>query len=413
MAQTQWVNAAATTSTSNVLRYRTLASGNSTTTFTTTEVTNASCERELTFSKLRVVMTSNTKTLSNPSVTIRNNGANSAVSITIPFGVTGTYSDVVNTTTVAATNNFSVQFTYGATGTGTVGYSAISVVADYTGPESITVFQNCTVTAVSSATRYHGISGYGVNTTTEAQMQLKIPKAGYLKNGVIRITSNTRNGNTVYTLRKNSADTAMTMTVPTTTSGVFKDTTNFISIADNDLVCWKSVLGGTTGTLTPQSSHIEYETSTDNFITATEMSISYTYTAGVAGTYYEFLGGNSAQALTEAQSKIKFGIDDYNANSMRVYIITNTRAVISTVTLRKNGADTALTVSIPASTTGQFSDTVNSVSLALDDELNLKVYSPAAATGGLAVKRTVVAFTKNVPVPPGSTAIYHAMQLYF
>lgn len=402
MAKSQWINAAATTSASNVLRYRTLASGNATTTFATTELTNASCERELTFSKLRVVMTTNSKTLSNPSVTIRNNGADSAVLITIPFGVTGTYSDIVNTTTVAATNNFSVQFTYGATGSGTVGYSAISVVADYTGAETITVFQNCTVTAVSSGTRYHGIAGYGVNTTTEAQMQTKIPKAGTLKNGVIRITSNTRNGTTVYTLRKNSADTALTTTVPATTSGTFKDTTHFISIAANDLVAWKSVLGGSTGSVTPQSTHIEYENSADEFITVTESAVAYSYTASVEATYYAFLAGTSAQALTEAWSKIKFGMDDYNANSMRLYVITNARAVISTVTLRKNGADTALTVSIPASTTGQFSDTVNSVTVTTDDELNLKVYSPAAASGTLAVKRTIVAFTKNGAPPAGS-----------
>jgi hypothetical protein len=410
MAQSQWINAAATTSTSNVLRYRTLASGNSTTNFTTPETNSASCERELTFSKLRVVMTTNSKTLSNPSVTIRNNGADSAVFISIPFGVTGTYSDTVNTTTVAATNAFSVQFTYGATGSGTVGYSAISVVADYTGAESITVFHNTTITAVSSSTRYHSISGYGVNTSTESQMQVRIPKAGYLKYGVIRITSNTRNGSTVYTLRKNSADTAMVITVPTTTSGVFKDTTNFVSIAANDLVVWKSVLGGTTGTVTPQSMHIEYETSTDEFITVTESAVSYTYTVSVAGTYYAFLGGTSAQALTEAQSKIKFGIADHNANNMRVYVITNARAVISTVTLRKNGADTALMVSIPASTTGHFSNPTNSVPIAVDDDLNLKVYSPAAASGGLAVKRVVVAYSPNLP---GSTAIHHAMQLYF
>jgi hypothetical protein len=161
-------------------------------------------------------------------------------------------------------------------------------------------------------------------------------------------------------------------------------------------------VGGTSGTITPIATHIEYENSANSFITTTEMTVSYSYTASVAATYYSYLGGTSVQALTEANSKIDFNMADYNANDMRVYILTNARAVISTVTLRKNGADTALTISLPASTTGLFSNPTNSVHIAENDDLNISVYSPAAASGGLAVKRTVIAFSPNVA---GSTAI--------
>lgn len=407
MAKSQWILGSVVSLSANVDRYKPIGSANSSNQFVTTEsAANISCERNLTFSKLYVRVTTNSKTLANPTIKFRNNGADGNISISIPFGVTGTYSDIVNTDTVTAANNFCLVYRYGATGTGTLTSSGVSIVADYTGTETITIFQNGSTTALTAGTLYHSVAGYGTNTATESQMQLKLPTAGILKNPVVRLTSNTRNGASTFTLRKNSVDTAMVVTIPTTTSGTFKDTTNFISVAADDLVCYKVIIGGTTGIVTPITDHIEYETSSDSFITTTEMTISYSFTANVAATYYAYLGGTAVQTLSEANSKIDFNLTDYNANNMRLYILTNARAVISTVTLRQNGVDTNLMISLPASTTGHFSHTMSSVSIADGDDLNLKVYSPGAASGGLAVKRTVIAFSKNIPA---STAIHHMM----
>ena len=406
MAKSQWILGSVVSLAANVDRYKPIGSANSSNQFVTTEGgANISCERNLTFSKLYVRVTTNSKTLSNLTIKFRNNGADGNLSISIPFGVTGTYSDIVNTDTVTAANNFCLVYRYGATGTGTLTSSGVSIVADYTGTETITIFQNGSTTALTTGTLYQSVAGYGTNTTTESQMQLKIPKAGTLKNPVVRITSNTRTTASTFTLRKNGVDTAMVVTIPIATSGTFKDTTNFISIAADDLVCYKVIVSGT-GAITPITTHIEYETSSDSFITTTEMTISYSYTANTAATYYAYLGGTSVQTLSEANSKIDFNLTGYNANNMRLYILTNARAVISTVTLRKNGADTNLIISLPASTTGHFSHTMSSVFITDLDDLNLKVYSPGAASGGLAVKRTVIAFSKN---NVASTAIYHSM----
>lgn len=411
MAKSQWISGAVVSITTNADKYKPIGSANSSNQFVATEsAANISCERALIYSKLRLRITVNSKTLSNSTVVFRNGGVDSALSVPITFGVTGTYTDIINTATVAAATECCAVFRYGATGTGSVTCSGMSIIADYTGTETITILQNGSTTALTTGTLYESIAGFGTNTATESQMQLKIPKAGYLKNPVVRISANTRSAASTFTLRKNSVDTAMVVTIPASTTGTFKDTTNFISIAANDLVCYKTIVSGT-GAITPITCHIEYETSSNTFITTTEMTIAYSYTASVAATYYAYLGGTSVQALSESSSKIVFDItsSNYNANDMRVYILTNARAVISTVTLRKNGADTALAVSIPASTTGHFSNPTNSVSVAGSPDLNLQIYSPAAASGGLAVKRTVIAFSPDIP---GSTALHHAMIAY-
>ena len=406
MAKSQFIQASAFSMTANTDRYRSLSSGMAVATFNTTEVTaNVSCQRNLTFSKLFVKITTNSKTLSNPTIKFRNNGADGNMSISIPFGVTGTYSDIVNTDTVTGGNNFCLVYRYGTTGTGTLTTSAISVVADYTGAETITIFQNSTLTTTTAGIRYASMAGYGVNTSTEAQMQLKIPKAGYLKNITVRISANTRNDACSYTLRKNSADTAMTLNIPTLTTGIFRDTTNFISVAADDLVCYKVNLLGASGNVTPYSSHIEYETSTDTFITATEQLSAY---APVAATsYYSYLGGASVTTLSEANSKLDFNLDNYSADSMRVYMITNSVAAISNIYLRKNGVDTALVVSIPASTTGHFSNTVNTVAITNGDDLNYRFL--IGLNGSLNVKRVVTAFVKDIP----ATSYPHRMMLMY
>ena len=155
MAKSQWVQAIVFSITANTDRYKVLSSSIAVATFSTTEASaNISCERQLTFSKLCVVITTNSKTLSNPTIKFRNNGADGNMSISIPFGVTGTYSDMVNTDTVTAGNNFCLVYRYGASGTGTLTTSAISIVADYTGSETITVFGNHTLTTVTAGVRY-------------------------------------------------------------------------------------------------------------------------------------------------------------------------------------------------------------------------------------------------------------------
>ena len=69
---------------------------------------------------------------------------------------------------------------------------------------------------------------------------------------------------------------------------------------------------------------------------------------------------------------------------LRVVVHTNARGSSSPLTTRKNGADTAQTVTIPASTTGTFTDLSDDVSLTAGDTYSYSV-NPGGTSGSLII----------------------------
>lgn len=65
------------------------------------------------------------------------------------------------------------------------------------------------------------------------------------------------------------------------------------------------------------------------------------------------------------------------ARRLRVRVNTNTFTDIATVFVLKNGAPTAITLTIPAAATGGFDDLVNSAVFAAGDRLTLVVTVPS------------------------------------
>lgn len=104
---------------------------------------------------------------------------------------------------------------------------------------------------ISQATTVYFNPVYPNNSdTTESNWDFPIPKAGTLKNFYVRVKSNTANQACTLTIRKNGADTALTLTVPSSTSGTFSDTSNTVSVAAGDLITIKDVSTTTSGTAT-------------------------------------------------------------------------------------------------------------------------------------------------------------------
>lgn len=348
------------------------------------------CKRSITFSKLNIYVKTNTKNTANGSVTFRNNGANGNMVVSIPFGTTGLFTDLTNTDTVAAGNTSGLLFSYGS-GTGTTTYGRISVVADYTGVETITIFQNAPLTSMGANTTYIPISGYSVSSTIESVTQLKVPKAGTFKNAIIRVSSNSRDGDSLIRLRVNGSNTSILVTVIDSSTGVFEDVTNTATIAVDDLVTFSCVRGGTGGTTTISYLQCDFDTTSDSFITSCEQSSALAPASPT--TYYQYIGGETPSTYTDTDTQVNFSLADYSANNLRIGVQTNTIAATTNIYLRKNGVDTALTVAIPASTSGYFSDTTNTVSIAQDDDLNYKI--DAGGSGSLLIRRSALAFTKD------------------
>ena len=94
-------------------------------------------------------------------------------------------------------------------------------------------------------------------------------------------------------------------------------------------------------------------------------------------TYYGNYGCSASAALTvettEANAQLVHRGVDAVVKSLRVVVTTNGRAAASSVTTRKNGADTSQVASITASTTGTYTDLTNTVSLTAGDTASYKL----------------------------------------
>jgi len=92
----------------------------------------------------------------------------------------------------------------------------------------------------SNTTEYMHFSGKSELPTSDATVVMLAPFAGNVKSLYAKAQGgNSLNGATVVTLRKNSADTALTVTITAGSTAVFSDTTNSVSFVAGDLLNWK------------------------------------------------------------------------------------------------------------------------------------------------------------------------------
>ena len=113
-------------------------------------------------------------------------------------------------------------------------------------------------TSGAGATQYGSAMGYNGIDTVEAQRVAVMPVAGTAQKLYVRITTNgTTGGTSTCTLRNNSADTALVVTITAGTTGTFSDTSNTVAVAAADVLGTKWITG-TGGTYVQAGAFFEY-----------------------------------------------------------------------------------------------------------------------------------------------------------
>ena len=179
----------------------------------------------------------------------------------------------------------------------------------------------------------------------------------YNTNGIweelnVSVPSNTRNGITTVRSRKNNAFGTIIVTIPASTTGVFKDTTNKDRFVSGDKLNYEVSRGGTTGTITfgSVSSIVYTEKNIDKY--------------GSAGSAAFTFGG----AASTSQGDIHTGTNinhRYTANdpvivrNLSVTVSANTLNGSTICSINENLSPSSVTISIPASATGRFMNTSN------------------------------------------------------
>lgn len=225
-----------------------------------------------------------------------------------------------------------------------------------------------TATTVTSTNRYSSVGNCNTlsDVTTENNVKVIQRTAGTYSNLYIRITANSLSSSCTFTFRKNGVNGNQAITIPSSTTGAFQDTSNSDSVVAGDLVsCLLATTAGGTSITASIRSCLFAATSNTNSRMLTGGQVPF---SGPATTYTTIVGAathtateSTTQIITRTAATVK---------NFFVYCSSNARTNTTTIGTRLNTANGNCSVSIPAATTGLFEDTSNSDTLVSGDKPN-------------------------------------------
>jgi hypothetical protein len=330
------------------------------------------------------------------TVSLRLNAVTTDPSISVPAGTTGDFQDDTSITQITAGDIINYIIVAG----GTSGSLTFRITRSIFTPDQDTITHNATYTAAggdtfstASTTWYNVLNGSGDSiVTTEADVECRQRKPGTYRNLVMNINSNARTTATTVRLRVNNANSALSVSIGAGLSGFFSDTSNQEAIVVGDDVNFSLTTGTGVGDLVTNIFQVEFVSAgTDNIgIYIAGNAVPPTTAQGV--TRYWPIMGLVAAVSTETDITIPSGLKRADWLEFTCNVTQNNVDNASTFTLRNNRVDTSVSISIPANTTGIFTDaTANHTASYPMDEINIKVVTGAGVGGDtISVSNTLI-----------------------
>lgn len=239
-------------------------------------------------------------------------------------------------------------------------------------------------TTAAGATEFwlFGYASFEKN-ATESTREIIYRAPGTLSKLYVRVNTNSTSASSTVTIRKNAADTALSVTIGAAATGEFEDADS-VTVAAGDKLCIKTVSGGT-GTFTMTIVSCIWDATTN--CSVRYVAKGYTITSTTLN-FLPIVGDRSGTTGTEAnvENTIKTAGTVKNA---AIFVSSNARPNNTPFVVRKNRADTAIVVTFGNIETGHKEDTTNSVSYAVDDELNWG-FDPGTGTAALVAQSFAV-----------------------
>lgn len=227
---------------------------------------------------------------------------------------------------------------------------------------------------------YIALSGISNIRTTEARMQVKVSSVGGTFSGLNTYVSvNSATAAVVIVFRKNGGDGTQTVSIPSTSTGLFQDTTHSDTISAADLVNWDIVTASDfADSATIKYIHTAFAAATNSVEKLVATTSSYSQNAATA--YITLNGSNSTAMTTEGFAQQKFRTGGTLSKGM-IYVNANGRSGFTTTyTTRINAGNASISIAVAASATGLFEDTTHSDAVVATDLVNWGVLGGAEAT---------------------------------
>ena len=324
-----------------------------------------------TWSRLCIHVISNTLEQASTLVS-RINGVTGNQAITIPAGTTGFFVDDIHEDSVVAADLLGVKLVAGGSSPHQLQVSVVSSRFTLSERKSIVYCGVSLGVCIRSENEwpYAAIIGdHCQGFEIEANSHYKVQVAAIFSHMRVHIYANESDGDTTFRFRKNGADGNQIITVHAGQTGWFEDTTHTDTVAVGDVINYKRWLFGTLPS-------IVYERSISMVVEspARPLGIAYNEPSYIYGTRFHVLEGSySFGATTEepVQTRVRAGI---MARNMVVSVVSpNNEDHAVTVTLRVNGVDSALAVTIPAYQAGFFTNNNDEVAISSESLVDWKL----------------------------------------
>lgn len=366
--------------------------------------------RASTFKNLLVYVSTNAAA-NTTTISFRIGGSSSSLTVPISAAATGWFEDASNSASVAL--NDDINFEILRTDAGAVAIERINV-SELSSDVSIVAgawVNSAQGLGTASATRYISSSGVAATinaTETTNGIRSWIARAATASKMRINVTANARSTTTTFTSRVNGADGNQTIPITATSTGWFEDASNTDSLAAGDTFNYKIVTSTGLGTISffPPICILTDATSTVNILANSSGNLNTNQTRFVS------LGSGVLES-TEANAEIKMrGTGTISKVNIDVTAASSNQD--ATYTVRKNGADTAITFTVTAGVTGQYGDNANSFTYADGDLICLKAVRAAGGSGSFTVEKMYWALTPDSETLGGATGspyyYYHYMR---
>ena len=309
----------------------------------------------------------------------RVNVGNAAMVVSITGSTTGKFEDNVNTDTVTAAEEWNYSLITGANGTvftwrtTSVLFSATTNTVGKTGGDATTI-------NTASTTIVGPLCGDTIDDveTVDATVGVIYRVGGTLSNFFVNIPTNARTTTTTIGSRIDSANGNLVVSVTSGATGFFEDTSNSDTIVSGSLVNGRCTTGTGTENIGLRGISADFTTTSNKMMYTAAAGRGATVLISVT-TYYLFAGAlrtDTTESNMIAESNLNF-----TGSLMQCNITANTITAASTLTFRINsGAGAAQTVSITASTTGVFQDTVNTDVVVATDTIDYLLVTGGTGT---------------------------------
>lgn len=333
--------------------------------------------------------------------TLRKNGSDTSVTVTVPQNSTGLFQDSSNSVSVSSGDLMSIGVT--ETG-GSIDPISITTLFQTDSGDSVQYLRASVSTAsFGSVTRYIRPAGELTNTDVivEANAQNMIQHAGSIVGLATYVSSNARTVNATLRSRINAANGNHALTVTAGSTGMFT-TTNTDSLSAGDLIDVSLATGTSSGTFVVASVQLAIVSSNPREITLMGGLSAQRTTATT--NQWSHVGGSITWSGSTENTTREYLITPGVLSGMAYYASANTASQNLTIATRKNTADGNQTITY--SGTGWMQDTTNSDTLDNDDYINIRSARVATGTGSTTFRNTSIKYTMDTISPTYNQSAY-------